>query len=207
MSLLCPNENTEMQQVKTESHYGQTVTLDQCPGCGGIWFDSAELYMPKQGEAEKIEQLNFPSLLSSANIQSQSLLCPRDRTPLVQFSDPFFPQDLVLARCQTCNGFWLNRGEFVKYQQFRQARQTPRKPDEIVIDDTECGQELLKILRANQSKDSVEVLGKLGKFLSTPMDSLTWQPLQPEKLSDKEKGAVNLILTALSLILRFFVRI
>ena len=51
----CPNENAEMQQVKVESHYGQTVILDQCPKCGGIWFDSLELYSVKQGQAEIID--------------------------------------------------------------------------------------------------------------------------------------------------------
>jgi Zn-finger nucleic acid-binding protein len=51
--MLCPNENIEMRQVKVESHYGQPVILDQCPECGGIWFDKMELYQVKQGEQRK----------------------------------------------------------------------------------------------------------------------------------------------------------
>lgn len=196
-----------MQQVKADSYYGQTVILDQCPQCGGIWFDNFELYMPKQGEAEKIELLNMPNLLTSSDIQNGSLLCPRDRTHLLRFNDPFFPKDLVLARCQVCNGLWLNRGEFRKYQQYRQTRQESNKPREIVVEDNEYERDLLKVLQAHESEGSMEALGKLGRFLSIPMDSFTWRPLEPEKLSDKEKSALDMILTAVSLILRFFVRI
>ena len=205
--MLCPNDNAEMRQVKAESHYGQTVILDQCPHCGGIWFDSFELYTPRPGEAEKIELLNVPDLLSSAAIRNGSLLCPRDRIPLIRFSDPFFPKDLILARCEACNGFWLNRGEFTKYQQYRQARQALNKPKEILIEDNPYERDLLKTLQEHKSKDSTEALGKLGRFLSIPMDSVTWRPLEPEKLSDKEKSTIDLILTAMSLILRYFIHL
>jgi Zn-finger nucleic acid-binding protein len=205
--MFCPNEKTELQQVKAESCYGQTVILDQCPKCGGIWFDNLELYSPKQGEAEKIELLDVPNLLSTSVIQNNSLLCPRDSTNLVGLNDPFFPKDLVLARCQTCNGFWLNRGEFSKYQQYRQARQALSKPREVLIEDNKIEQDLLKVIQEHKTKDSSEALGKLGRFLSIPVDSVTWQPLEPETLSDKEKSAFNLILTAVSLIFRYFIRI
>jgi Zn-finger nucleic acid-binding protein len=205
--MLCPNDNAEMQQVKTESYYCQTVILDQCSKCGGIWFDNFELYMPKQGEADKIELLNVPNLLSSSSIQSGSLLCPRDRTHLLRFNDPFFPKDLVLARCQVCNGFWLNRGEFRKYQQYRQTRQEINKPREMVVEDNKYERDLLKVLQEHKSERTLEALGKLGRFLSIPIDSVTWRPLEPETISDKEKSALDMILTAVSLILRFFIRI
>ena len=205
--MLCPNENTEMQLVKAESYYGQTVILDQCPKCGGIWFDNLELYMPNPGEADKIELLNVPNLLFPSAIQNRSLFCPRDHTRLFRFHDPFLPKDLVLARCQACNGVWLNRGEFIKYQQYRQTRRALNKPNEIVIEDNQNEQDLLKILQEHKSQDFIEALGKLGRFLSIPTDSVTWRPLEPEKLSEKEKSALDMILTAMSLILRFFIRV
>ncbi len=205
--MLCPNENREMQPVKAESHYGQTVVLDQCPGCGGIWFDSFELYMAKQGQADKIELLDVDSLQSSSAIQKSDLLCPRDQSKLVHFSDPVFPKDLILARCPVCGGFWLNRGEFTKYQHYRQERQEANKPKEILIEDGKFERDVARVWQENQTKDPTEMLGKLGSFLSTPVDTLSWRPLEPEKLSDKEKTAYSLITTALSLILRFFVRI
>jgi uncharacterized protein len=205
--LICPNEQTGMQQVKAEAHYGQTVILDQCPTCGGIWFDSSELYMPKQGEAERIELINDDALQSYSVIDNENLRCPRDQAKLILFKDPFFPKDLIIARCQLCNGFWLKRGEFLKYQQFRQIRQNSNKPKEILIEDNKSEQQIRQIWEQYKNQDSTELIGKLGKFLSIPVDEATEQPLEPDKLSDKEKMAYNMVLTTLRLILRFFIRI
>jgi Zn-finger nucleic acid-binding protein len=205
--MLCPNENTEMQPAKAESFYGQTVLLDQCPECGGLWFDSYELYMPRHGEANKLDLLHTDLLKSPSPVQNTKLLCPRDRNQLTLFSDPFFPQDLILARCQVCNGFWLNRGEFVKYQKYREVRQSLNKPKEIIVEDNQFERDLISVFEQNKARDTVEVLGKVGRFLSTPVDAVTWRPQEPEKLSDEEKNAYDLVMTALSLILRFFIRI
>jgi len=193
-----------MQPVKAESHYGQTVILDQCPSCGGIWFDDFELHRTKQGQSDKIELLDPAILRTPADVQNSDLLCPRDRTKLVRFTDPFFPRDIIIARCPACNGFWLNRGEFTKYQQYRQ---TLKKPEEIIIEDNKFERDVARLLEEYQTGNAAGVLGKLGSFLSTPMDSLTWRPLEPEKLSAGEKTALNMILNTLSLVLRFFIRI
>jgi len=204
--MICPNENTEMQQVKAESFYGQTVVLDQCPECGGIWFDSCELYMPRHGEADKIESLDSDLLKFSSGIQNDRLLCPKDRSLLTRFSDPFFPDDLILARCQVCSGFWLNRGEFVKYQKYREFRQALNKPKEVIVEDNKFERDLIRVLEQNKAGDSVEMLGKVGRFLSTPVDVMSWRPQEPERLSEKERNAFDIIMTAISLITRFFIR-
>ena len=202
--MICPNENVKMQQVKVESHYGQTVMLDQCPKCGGIWFDHFELYSVKQGQAEKIELLNVDALRTNSLIEKSELLCPRDSVNLVHFNDPFFPKTIIIARCPVCNGFWLNRGEFIKYQNYRQSL---KKPREITTEDEKVGQEIARILAEHKTEDATDALGKLGRFLSTPMDNITWRPLEPDQLSEKEKNAMNLIINALLVILRFFIRI
>ncbi|MFC1910349.1 zf-TFIIB domain-containing protein [Chloroflexota bacterium] len=202
--MICPNENVEMQQVKVESHYGQTVILDQCPKCGGIWFDHFELYSVKQGQAEKIESFNVDTLRTSSQIGNSEFLCPRDSGKLIHFSDPFFPKDIIIASCPVCNGFWLNRGEFIKYQNYRQSL---KKPRETTDEDKKLGQDIARILAEHKNGDATDALGKLGRFLSTPMDSMTWRPLEPEQLSEKEKNAINLIINALLVILRFFIRI
>jgi hypothetical protein len=38
-TMKCPNDNTEMYQVKIEGHYSRPILLEQCKECGGIWFD------------------------------------------------------------------------------------------------------------------------------------------------------------------------
>jgi Zn-finger nucleic acid-binding protein len=203
-SVICPNERVEMQVVKAESHYGQTVILDQCPQCGGLWFDESELYTVKQGQADRIESLNIGLLRSSSVIRSEELLCPRDQARLVRFSDPFFPKSIIIARCAVCSGFWLNRGEFIKYQNYRQ---TLKKPREISIADEKLERDMERILAEHDTGDAADTLGNLGRFLSTPVDSLSWRPLEPDRLSDKEKNVYGLILNVLSIVLRFFIRI
>ncbi len=202
--MICPNDNAGMQQVKAESHYGQTVMLDQCPQCGGLWFDDFELYLAKQGEADRIEALDLDNLRSSSLIEGPEMLCPRDKTRLIHFTDPFFPKEIIIARCPACNGFWLNRGEFKKYQQYRQslkqAEMTPTQSENLE-------QNLRRILAEHESGDTTDVLGRLGSFLSTPVDSVSGRPLEPNQLSEKENGALNLIMNVLPLILRFFIRL
>ena len=202
--MICPNDGTEMKQVKAESHYGQTVILDQCPGCGGIWFDHFELYKAKQGEADKIELLDGNSLRTSTSIENRELVCPKDRVKLVRFQDVLFPKDIVIARCPVCNGFWLNRGEFTRYQQYRQTLVMPR---ELTPEDEKLTREMERILAEHKTGDTMDALGQVGKFLSTPVDPATLQPLEPEKLSEKEKNAYNTIIGALLGVLRLFAHI
>jgi Zn-finger nucleic acid-binding protein len=118
--MICPNDNTEMGEVKILSHYGGPIFVDQCDRCGGIWFDESELFRARQGEAEKIEAANTEALLRRSAIETYPLVCPRDKGAMQRFADKHFPEDIVLVRCQVCHGIWLNRGVFTKYQQFRQ---------------------------------------------------------------------------------------
>jgi Zn-finger nucleic acid-binding protein len=190
--MLCPNDKSAMRQVKVEAHYGQTVILDQCSVCGGIWFDTSELYMANQGQAEHIELLDSTLLQTLTALKNEERLCPRDQSRLIRFSDPFFPADLIIERCTLCGGLWLNRGEFSKYQKFRQSKLDKKNQETIIIDQPAC--------------DKVETLGRLGQFLSTPLDTTTWRPLAPDKLSDKENTALNMVLNVVSLLLRYFIR-
>jgi Zn-finger nucleic acid-binding protein len=118
--MLCPNDSTEMRQVKIVGHYGGPIVIDQCAKCGGIWFDEAELFRAKQGEAEKIEMLDAEILRTPSPIENSTLFCPRSGAAMHRFTDKYLPQDIVLVRCPLCHGIWLNRGMFTKYQQFRQ---------------------------------------------------------------------------------------
>ncbi len=205
MTMLCPNEKIEMKPVKVESHYGQSVLLDQCPECGGIWFDQAELYMAKQGQAVQIESVEPELLRSPCTIENAELTCPKDGAKLLRFVDPFFPKDFIVLRCPYCEGFWLNRGEFTKYQKFRQEK---LQKAVTVVNDKEFDQKIEEILEEHQTGGgAVTTLGNLGRFLSTPMDESTNKPLEPGALSPKEQGTMNVILNLLPIILRLFLRI
>src|SRR4030042_4606198 len=125
--MLCPNDNAEMRRVQIASHYGGPIFVDQCEKCGGIWFDASDLFRAKQGEAEKIEVVNTEILRTPSTIENSSLICPRAQTAMNRFTDKYFPQDIVLVRCPSCHGIWINGGTFTKYQQFRQKLMPKKK--------------------------------------------------------------------------------
>jgi Zn-finger nucleic acid-binding protein len=199
--MYCPNENTPMHQAAVSSHYGQQVTIDQCGSCGGIWFDAFELYKVRQGEAEKIEQLDATILRAPSHIGRPTLLCPRDQTELTRFDDPHFPKEIILARCPKCQGFWLNRGEFTKYQEARQKLMLPKKstPEDLKLEEN-----VKRMLASHRDGISPDILGKVGKFLSTPVGEHALFPNDSSR-GEPEESAFYSVLGILISILRLFV--
>ncbi len=165
--MICPVDGSEMHAVKIVSHYGQLIILEQCQKCGGIWFDESELFRAKQGEADKIESLDVEGLLAPSSIQAGALVCPKDKAALVIFKDRYFPKDLILARCPSCRGIWLNRGQFSKYQRFRQELQRAKETSPA---DKKLEERVAQLMESYQSGRSSDTLGRLGNFLSTPVD-------------------------------------
>jgi Zn-finger nucleic acid-binding protein len=172
--MICPNDGTEMHHVKIVAHYGQPIIVDQCQRCGGIWFDEAELFRAKQGEADRIEMLDADIIRAPTMIEESELLCPRDRAVMLQFVDRYFPQDIILVQCPSCGGIWLNRGGFMKYQKFRQGL-LQRSQQKSTADKRRA--EIKKLVQSYESGRTTGTLRKLGEFLSTPIDRGALVPL------------------------------
>jgi Zn-finger nucleic acid-binding protein len=201
--MICPNDHVEMQQVRVESHYGLPVMLEQCKSCGGIWFDQFELYSIKAAQAEKIELLDSEILSCPSQVAGSKLVCPRDQTGLVQFTDINFPKEIIVERCPQCNGFWLNRGEFTRYQHLRQGleRTKGKSPEQ----EQRFKEDIRKILSENREGGYSDVLLKLGRFLSTEVDPLSQRPLEPETMPPGGQRVFDAIMNILTLILRVFI--
>ncbi len=199
-AMKCPNDGTEMVPVKIESHVGQTIVVDQCPECGGIWFDRSELYRARQGEADRIEMVNTDSLRAPSNVAA-TLHCPRDESPLARFEDKYFPTEIVVARCPACDGFWLNRGEFTRYQNLRFDRRNR------AIEDKRLEEDIQRLLATNHPESTSEALTRIANFLSTPIDRQTLRP--DSGIIVEEPGppgsAVELVAGLLNVVLRLFI--
>jgi Zn-finger nucleic acid-binding protein len=187
-----------MRQVKIVSHYGGPIFVEQCKECGGIWFDESELFRAKQGEAEKIEALDAEILRTPSTIEHPNLICPRDQTAMQQFTDKYFPQDIALVRCTSCHGFWLNRGIFTKYQQFRQELMRLKKSPQ----DERMQESISQLVKSYESGRSTETLKRLGEFLSTPVD-VGYTPNDGH--TPDAGGIAGLAFSILMTILRLFV--
>jgi Zn-finger nucleic acid-binding protein len=199
----CPNDNTEMCQVKIEGHYGQPILLEQCKKCGGIWFDEMELFSARRGEAEKIEVFDSKSLWTPTNIEKRILRCPLDQSELFRFKDRYFLKGIILERCPSCNGIWLNRGDFTKFQQ---ARQELKRPKERGSEDKRLEEDIKRILSANHAEAASNTLEKLGGFLSMPIDRATLLPLEQSEKQLEQGKTGNLILDVLMLVLMTLIR-
>lgn len=87
-----------------------TVTIDLCDSCGGHWYDA--------GELERIRELGPAGRPAAApdvaprwvDSKHDSIVCPRCRQPLAT-ERYAYSSDLVLDRCNNCNGVWVDAGE------------------------------------------------------------------------------------------------
>jgi len=92
------------------------VTLDICPLCNGIWFDSNELF-------QSSEEISADSFINSSTLIKQTeISCPNCSTnqdlinlDLYKFSKQNI--EIEFEKCPNCNGIWLDNGEFQKIRQ------------------------------------------------------------------------------------------
>jgi Zn-finger nucleic acid-binding protein len=200
--MLCPNDNARMRQIAAPSHYGQKVIIDQCEGCGGLWFDAFELYRVRPDADDILEDLDTESLREPSDIDSQTLRCPRDKSVLFKFDDPRFPSEIILMRCPSCQGFWLNRGAFTRFQQ---ARKQLARPKEKTPEDKQLDEKVQRILDAHRARNSDDVLGSLGSFLSSPVGVRGARPASTSGASSGKEDIIDTVVTALVTILRIFI--
>jgi Zn-finger nucleic acid-binding protein len=184
--MICPNDGVQMHQVKICSHYGQPIVLEQCSRCGGIWFDESELFMAKHGEAEKIELLDTEVLQATLEIKEAVRKCPIDNVELFRFKDRYFPKGIILERCPSCGGIWLNRGDFSRFQQ---ARRELSSAEVKTADDNTLKEDIKRLLEEHQTGNTTVALKNLGNFLSAPMDRNTLMPLETD---DEQPQANNI---------------
>lgn len=199
----CPNDNAELYQVKIESHYRQPILLEQCKECGGIWFDETELFSARNGEAEKIEVFDSKSLWTPTNMERRVLRCPLDESELFRFRDRYFLKGIILERCPSCNGIWLNRGDFTKFQK---ARQQLKRPKQKGSEDKKLEEDIKSILAAHDAEAANNTLEKLGAFLSIPIDRATLRPLGQSGNQLEQGKSGNQIFDVLMLVLMAIIR-
>ncbi|HEY4716034.1 MAG TPA: zf-TFIIB domain-containing protein [bacterium] len=117
----CPNCSIPMQGVSTSTALEKQLRLDQCGRCGGIWFDKWELFAVDPEKIDGIDDFDLNKLNAPLEINSVQK-CPRCSRQLNQFRDPVLPSEVLIFRCNLCNGIFLNCGELKKYKNFRKKK-------------------------------------------------------------------------------------
>ncbi len=88
----------------------ESITLDLCQGCKGIWYDKGEL-----GFQQELEH-DVPALASAQKASKETdYPCPRCKTHLeeVEYCEG---EHLLVDRCPSCEGIFLDRGELRKVE-------------------------------------------------------------------------------------------
>lgn len=185
------------------SKFGQKVIVDQCTDCGGLWFDAFELFKVDPSSAENMDGADAESLRTPTQIERAALHCPRDGNLLSRFEDNRFPEDVVLMRCEACAGFWLNRGEFIRFQQ---ARQGFAKPVKKAIKDQELERKVQAIMNGPKAGGSSDALASLAGFLSTPVGEKPKMPLSSDDPFPEDGNVLRSVIDALALIYRVYIK-
>ncbi len=100
----CPMCNVALRQTDLGEH--GFVVLDTCEKCKGTWFDQGELNRLDESVWTNIEERAFHEVEGD----HQSVACPKCSVPLTPLSPADAPE-LIVDRCSSCQGFWLDGGE------------------------------------------------------------------------------------------------
>ena len=97
-------------------------TIDVCPQCGGIWFDSDELIavandmIQKDAIQDQEIELAFCPKSQPADGKESKRICPRCgiSTEVFNYS---YDSNVFLNKCPSCHGLWADRGELERVAQ------------------------------------------------------------------------------------------
>jgi len=111
----CPKCSGELSSLGTS----EGVTVDFCPGCKGVLFDSGEV-------AEYFElSADIPDLKADLkSARRTGISCPKCASPWIEL--PYTPgDDLRIDLCSGCRAVWLDAGEFPKLERIAASLDNP----------------------------------------------------------------------------------
>jgi Zn-finger nucleic acid-binding protein len=105
----CPNDRTDMVEKKLGS-----ILLEECPSCGGIWFEKGELQFAKDALEPDINWMEVEVLAPTEGdeISKSKKECPKDGTGMFQV--PYGKSGVNVDVCPACEGIWLDNHELEK---------------------------------------------------------------------------------------------
>ena len=89
-----------------------TVQVDQCSNCKGVWLDRDELRLAKDQADPDLNWMDFEIWKHPDHfeVEPRHLGCPKCKTELVAIR--YGETKVAVDFCRTCQGIWLDRGEF-----------------------------------------------------------------------------------------------
>lgn len=107
----CPACDHQLTEVQLGS-----VAIDICEGgCGGIWFDNAELGKVEQEHSDRAEAVVpvHPKARAKPD-PTRERCCPRCEAVALEKKIPRLGSAIEFDRCPRCLGYWLDHGALEK---------------------------------------------------------------------------------------------
>lgn len=125
MARLCPDCRIPMDTLVFRE-----INLDDCPQCGGIWFDD--------GELKKLQSVGDELCLQSLEDQAkphkdvvvnegEPKLCPVCNQRLTPYRY-MYSSNVMLDECDDCFGVWVQDGELQKMAEYLDEEQPKIDP-------------------------------------------------------------------------------
>ena len=106
----CPKCSAAMEKVQYQS-----IEVDRCTDCRGIWFDMLEQEHLKALEGSEEIDIGDPKVGKESNIVDQ-IDCPVCDARMIRMVDGRQPH-LWFESCTVCYGVFFDAGEFRDYKQ------------------------------------------------------------------------------------------
>lgn len=103
--LVCPKCRGVMERVRE-----QTIEVDRCVRCGGLWLDALEKerLLDLEGAARRVDHGRTPA--ADRHNQTTRIGCPRDHSAMIHMVDLEQPH-VGFESCTVCGGAFLDAGE------------------------------------------------------------------------------------------------
>ena len=109
--MLCPACKSTLEH---KEYHG--IILDRCPKCKGVWFDYTELENFITVYNQRHPELPYDSIelhrksTDPSKLNEAIRFCPRCEIDLRK-SNYAMDSNIIIDRCRTCEGIWLDRAE------------------------------------------------------------------------------------------------
>lgn len=110
----CPKCHSPMGQVSYES-----IEVDRCTGCKGLWFDAGEMQALKKARVAEDIDTGDPRTGERFNSVDR-YNCPRCGGGMIRMVDAR-QSHIWYEQCSSCNGLFLDAGEFEDISSFSVA--------------------------------------------------------------------------------------
>src|SRR3989304_1595600 len=161
----------------------QTISVDKCPVCRGVWFDSGELSLlvqeMKKGEL-RVEEPGPRAERSGPN------LCPRCSERLLTF-DYQYNANIPLNRCPACKGIWVPFHRFGAIKKLYESSQKVYQRDAVFAQG---------LKEHYENIENWQTIGQLSSLLSSRVPLwLLFAPKIVMPLSDSPKVSASPLIT------------